>query len=134
MSSFPTGVDPVKDTFRTAGFFVSSSPTSTVLFKAEMKLTTPFGTPARWASSASARDVNGVSPGDLATTVQPAASAGAIFRVIIAAGKFHLSQLSVLEARDTAQDSHGVIRPHTPTGCLSVYILFPGMLAGMVSP
>ena len=49
---------------------------------------TPAGTPASSASNASASDVRGVSSAGLATTVQPAASAGAILRAIIAAGKF----------------------------------------------
>ena len=90
MRSLPTPVEPVKETFLTMGDVVRTSPTSAVFFNALTKLTTPLGIPARCASSAMARDVNGVSPGDLATTVQPAARAGPIFRVIIAAGKFHL--------------------------------------------
>ena len=64
-------------------------------------LNTPFGMPARSASSASASAENGVCVAGFSTTVQPAASAGPALRVIIAAGKFH-----------------GVIAPHTPTGCL----------------
>lgn len=56
-------------------------------------LVIPGGNPTRCASSARAREVKGVSPGDLQTVVQPAAKAGAIFRVIIAAGKFQLVQL-----------------------------------------
>ena len=83
-------MEPVKETFFTVGEVVRISPTSAVFFSALITLTTPLGMPARWASSAIAREVKGVSPGDLATTVQPAASAGPIFRVIIAAGKFHL--------------------------------------------
>ena len=54
-----------------------------------MTLTTPGGTPASSSSSASASIVSGVSDAGLSTTVQPAASAGAILRVAIAAGKFH---------------------------------------------
>ena len=78
---------------------------------------TPAGIPARWASSAKAREVKGVSPGALATMVHPAARAGPILRVTIAAGKFQ-----------------GVMSPQTPTGSLMVKIRFPGMEAGMVSP
>ena len=52
-------------------------------------LTTPAGTPASWSSRATAKAVNGVSAAGLSTTVQPAASAGAILRVAMAAGKFH---------------------------------------------
>lgn len=51
------------------------------------------------------------------TTEQPAANAGAIFRVIMAAGKFH-----------------GVMIPHTPTGCLSVKTVVLGREEGMTSP
>ena len=65
-------------------------------------LNTPAGTPARSASSASASAVSGVCEAGLTTIVQPAASAGAALRVIIAAGKFH-----------------GVIAAQTPTGSLS---------------
>jgi uncharacterized protein (UPF0210 family) len=55
--------------------------------------------PASCASSASASAVSGVCSAGLTTTVQPAASAGATLRVIIASGKFH-----------------GVIAAQTPTG------------------
>ena len=95
----------------------SASPTSGVFFIAVTMLTTPAGMPARTESSAIAAAVKGVSPGDFATTVQPAARAGPIFRVIIAAGKFQ-----------------GVMRPQTPTGSLMVKTLFPTTLAGIVSP
>lgn len=61
------------------------------------------GTPACKASFARAKALKGVSLGGLITTEQPAASAGAIFLVIIAAGKFQ-----------------GVMMPHTPTGSLKV--------------
>ena len=55
--------------------------------------------PARSASSAAASAVSGVNSAGLMTTGQPAASAGATLRVIMASGKFH-----------------GVIAAHTPTG------------------
>ena len=61
--------------------------------------TTPAGTPARCIISAIANAVRGVSLAGFSTTVQPAASAGPIFRVAIAAGKFH-----------------GVANKATPTG------------------
>jgi hypothetical protein len=50
---------------------------------------TPAGMPARCASSASARADKGVCSAGWITAVQPAASAGATLRVIIAIGKFH---------------------------------------------
>ena len=63
-------------------------------------LTTPSGTPASDSRAATASALSGVSRAGLSTTVQPAASAGPILRVAIAAGKFH-----------------GVMRTLTPTGC-----------------
>ena len=95
ISSLPTLVDPVKDTFRTVSEDVRASPTSAVFSKAVTIFTTPGGMPARCASSASAAAVKGVSPGDLATMVQPAARAGPILRVIMAAGKFHLDEIQI---------------------------------------
>ena len=63
-------------------------------------LTTPSGSPASSSSLTKYSVVSGVSAAGLTTTVQPAARAGAIFRVAIASGKFH-----------------GVMRKHGPTGC-----------------
>ena len=73
--------------------------------------------PARSASSASASADSGVCSAGLTTTVQPAASAGATLRVIIAIGKFH-----------------GVIAAQTPTGCLSTRKRLPASVVGIVSP
>ncbi len=61
--------------------------------------TTPGGTPASCNSLPRARAVSGVSDAGLRIIVHPAARAGPILRVAIAAGKFH-----------------GVIRRDTPTG------------------
>ena len=52
-------------------------------------LTTPGGTPASARTSATSRAVSGVSEAGLRITGQPAPMAGAIFRVAMAAGKFH---------------------------------------------
>ncbi len=52
-------------------------------------LTTPAGRPASCRIWAKNSVVSGVSVAGLITTVQPAASAGAILRVAIARGKFH---------------------------------------------
>jgi hypothetical protein len=49
-------------------------------------LTSPFGTPASSSRGISASIVSGVSEAGLMITGQPAASAGAILRVPIAAG------------------------------------------------
>ena len=54
-----------------------------------MTLTTPSGTPASARIGISASMVSGVSEAGLSTTGQPAASAGPILRVAMAAGKFH---------------------------------------------
>ena len=80
-------------------------------------LNTPFGMPARSASAASASAVSGVSLAGFSTTVQPAASAGETFRVIIEHGKFH-----------------GVIAPQTPIGCRIASSRASGRWVGMVSP
>jgi hypothetical protein len=53
----------------------------------------------------------------LATTVQPAASAGATLRVIMAIGKFQ-----------------GVIAAHTPIGCFITITRRSGIQLGMTSP
>lgn len=75
------------------------------------------GSPASMANFVKARHVNGVSLGGLMTTEQPAASAGAILRVIMAAGKFH-----------------GVIIPQTPMGSRIVMTVVLGVEDGMVVP
>src|ERR1019366_4742160 len=101
---FPTSVEPVNDSLRTIGFEVSSAPIS---FEGPVTtLNTPFGTPARSASSARASAENGVCEAGLTTTVQPAPIAGPTLRVIIASGKFH-----------------GVMQATTPIGCLMTTIL-----------
>ena len=84
----PTSVEPVKETTRTRG---SCSIALTTLpdEREGMTLTTPAGTPASSRIGISASMVSGVSEAGLSTTGQPAASAGPILRVAIAAGKFH---------------------------------------------
>ena len=66
-------------------------------------LTTPGGKPACSISSASLSRPSGVSCGGFSTTVQPQASAGAIFHMPISSGKFH-----------------GTMAPTTPTGSMMV--------------
>ena len=78
---------------------------------------TPAGTPACSARCTRASEVSGVSSAGLQTTVHPAASAGAILRAIIAAGKFQ-----------------GVMAATTPTGSFSANMRRPGSGAGMISP
>src|SRR5712664_2283399 len=86
ISSLPVSVDPVNDSLRTVGLLVSSAPISVA--DPVITLKTPFGTPARSASSASASAENGVCEAGFNTTEQPAAIAGSALRVIIASGKF----------------------------------------------
>ena len=77
-------------------------------------MTTPSGTPASASSAAIASAVSGVSPAGLSTTGQPAARAGPILRVAIAAGKFH-GVISSADADRLAQGQDPVgagRRPH----------------------
>src|SRR6266540_3799745 len=103
----PTPVEPVNDTLRTRA---SSSQVVTTVAASVVgtTLTTPAGTPARSISRASAIAVSGVSAAGLSTTVQPAASAGPILRVAMAAGKFH-----------------GVTSAATPTGRVVTIVRVP---------
>ena len=102
----PTSVDPVNESLRTRGSLSIALTTSDERLEG-MTLTTPFGTPACSSRSATASAVSGVSDAGFSTTVQPAASAGPIFRVAIAAGKFH-----------------GVTRIETPIGWCSTRMRF----------
>ena len=116
ISTLPTSVDPVKVSLRTIVLLVISPPIARALLPATT-LKAPAGMPARSPRAASASAHSGVSVAGFNTTVQPAASAGATLRVIIAMGKFH-----------------GVIAATTPIGCLSVTMRWLGLLALMVSP
>jgi len=101
-SILPTLVEPVKLILRTRGFVANSVAAARSLVGQTWSVFD--GSPAWIASFVRARQVNGVSDGGLITTVQPAASAGAILRVIMAAGKFH-----------------GVMIAQVPTGSVIVY-------------
>ena len=115
ISNLPTSVEPVKVNLRTIGFEVSSPPISFEPPVTQEK--TPFGTPARSASSHKAKAENGVAVAGFNTIVQPAAKAGPHLRVIIAAGKFH-----------------GVIAAVTPIGSLVTTMRLSEACAGIVSP
>ena len=80
-------------------------------------LTTPSGTPASARIAAIASAVSGVSLAGLRMQVQPAASAGPILRVAIAAGKFH-----------------GVTSTQMPTGWCTTRIRFAPDGAVMTVP
>ena len=114
----PTSVEPVNDRWRTRSLSHSTWPTSIErALSAVTMFNTPAGMPARCASSATASADNGVCSAGLMTTGQPAASAGATLRVIIAIGKFH-----------------GVIAAHTPIGCLITRKRLLLSVLGIVSP
>jgi len=142
-SILPTLVDPVKETLRMIGFVVSSSPMAWRFFSHVTTLSTPSGTPARFASYHQSRlqsrpngkhtsmiaiFVNGVSDGTLMTAVHPTARAGPIFLAIIAAGKFHLSSATFPSL------THGTSKAQTPIGCLMTKSRVPGTEQGIVSP
>ncbi|MNL24190.1 hypothetical protein D3C87_1456140 [compost metagenome] len=107
MSVFPTSVEPVNDNFLIIGLLASSFP-NPALSLLVTTLKTPFGIPASSANFARAIAENGVCEAGFRIMVQPAASAGATFRVIMAKGKFQ-----------------GVIAATTPIPCLIVISLFP---------
>src|ERR1700681_2389802 len=113
ISNLPISVEPVKVSLRTVGFEVISPPISVELPVTQEK--TPCGTPARSASSHSARAEYGVALAGFKTMVQPAAKAGPHLRVIIAAGKFH-----------------GVIAAHTPIGSLVTMMRLSAPCDGIV--
>ena len=97
----PTAVLPVNEIALTSGCATSGSPTSGP--SPWTMLSTPVGKPMPAASSPSSVAVCGVTSDGLATTVLPAASAGAIFQVNRYSGRFH-----------------GEIVPTTPSGWRSV--------------
>ncbi len=72
---------------RIAGCSVSSLPVRSPI--PLIRLTTPGGTPASVMICASSVAVSGLHSAGLCTTVQPAASAGAIFHVESMNGVFH---------------------------------------------
>ena len=77
---FPARVDPVKLTISTSGWLAKTSPTSgPVPFT---KLKTPAGKPLSWMISAKIMALMGAISLGFKTTVHPAASAGATFKVI----------------------------------------------------
>jgi hypothetical protein len=115
ISFFPTAVEPVKLSFLMSGLRVNSGPmTEASPVRTEKS---PAGSPARSASSASARAENGVCGAGFTSMAQPAASAGATFRVIIAMGKFH-----------------GVIAAQRPTGSFITSTRLSADGPGMISP
>src|SRR5436190_2736826 len=99
INNLPMAVEPVNDSLRIKGLSVKRLPINSE--SPVTILNTPAGIPASSASTANANAEKGVKTEGLSIIVQPAAKAGAHFRVIIALGKFQ-----------------GVIAPTTPTDCL----------------
>ena len=81
----PTPVEPVKVIFRTLGSVRNTSPTGAGS-SAVTRLTTPAGTPAASRHSNTLTAESGVASAGFSTMVQPAAMAGATFRVTIETG------------------------------------------------
>src|ERR1043165_4499326 len=81
----PTGVEPVKESLRTRGS-CSTALDKALALEVVTTFTTPGGTPQSCMIWATAKAVSGVSVAGFNTMVQPAAKAGAILRVAIAAG------------------------------------------------
>ena len=115
ISKRPTSVEPVKVSFLTFSCAVKTAPISADL--PVITLITPLGIPAISANLARAKAQYGVSLAGLITMVQPAASAGAALRVIMAIGKFH-----------------GVMAATTPIGSLITKKRCPALVLGMTSP
>ncbi len=83
----PVSGEPVNETRRSSGCATSAAPASSPI--PWITLNTPGGSPASWASSASSEHDSGDHSAGLSTTVQPAASAGAVFQVESMNGAFH---------------------------------------------
>ncbi len=112
----PTSVDPVKPTKRTAGCSHKHLADRRRIAGEDVEHALGHAGLLGQRHQRQAR-VSGVSLAGFSTTVQPAASAGDTFRVIIEHGKFH-----------------GVIAPQTPIGCLIASSRASGRCVGMVSP
>ncbi len=121
MIAEPVALSPTKPIALMAGCSVSALPASSPM--PWTVLSTPSGTPASLTSFASMSAVTGDHSAGLCTTVQPAASAGAIFQVESMNGVFH-----------------GVITPTGPIGtrveifqCSSLGVLRPSRASAHLS-
>jgi len=83
ISFLPTGVEPVKLSLRSRWSEIRRA-ASEAGDDVVTTLTTPAGTPASVSSWQNSSALSGVSSAGLTTTVQPAASVGAILRVATA--------------------------------------------------
>ena len=99
----PARVEPVNETIVMSGCAESAEPTPGP--SPLMRLKTPAGTPASSRISAKIMASNGATSLGLRIMVQPAASAGATLTAIWFIGQFH-----------------GVMRPQTPMGSLTISV------------
>ena len=111
----PIRVDPVKDIAATFELVTSSSPTAAP--DPVIRLKTPSGRSTASHILAISVATCGVAEAGLRTMVFPYTSAGAIFQMGIASGKFH-----------------GVIRVTTPKGIRLVYRRMFGFTEGTTDP
>ena len=84
---FAVSVDPVKLMRSTSELLTSAAPASSPM--PCTTFSTPAGSPASCAMSASSEQVSGAHSGGLRTMVEPAASAGPTFHVVSMKGAFH---------------------------------------------
>ena len=103
-TSMPARVLPVKDTMSTPGWLEIAAPT--VGPSPLTRLNTPAGTPAACMTSVQICAEKGAISEGLSTIVQPTARAGATLQAIWLTGQFH-----------------GVIKPHTPIGSLTIIVV-----------
>ncbi len=116
ISSLPTSVEPVKLILRTAGCSKKASANWIGVADDEVGDARRAGRRRPGTRTSAIRDSGVWSAGRL-TIVQPAARAGAIFRLGRAIGKFQ-----------------GVIVPTTPTGCLIAWCRLATFVGGMIRP
>ncbi len=102
-TSMPARVEPVKETMSTSGWLDSAAPTPGP--SPWTRLNTPAGTPAACMISAKICAENGATSDGFSTIVQPVASAGDTLQAIWLIGQFH-----------------GVIKPQTPIGSLTISV------------
>lgn len=100
------GTEPVKLMRRTSGWAARGAPTSSPYPCTRLK--TPGGSPASCVMSARSEAVSGAHSEGLTTTVEPAASAGAIFQLASINGAFH-----------------GVMRTAGPAGSQLTWFVWP---------
>ena len=113
--ALPVPSDPVNEMAFTAGFVTSSLPTFDP--GPVTRLIAPLVTPASCSASTSRTAHSGARSEGFSTTALPQMSAGAVFHVGIAMGKFH-----------------GVMSPTTPSGRRRVWMNTRSRSDGAYSP